>query len=538
VVKFFAFTASNTSQNLGITVQVNSGATYPVQVGAYNDGGGWNWLLPSNAWKVGTTLIDAKKIELNTEINSINAELDWISQTLSNVDVSDKTIYLPSLTATSFGLIATISGSFNIFTQVRALSTSTSHDACNTGSTTVSSSLKKTTVFGPWVTNPNAWLGYHWLSNVVVKRTDTNVTLSEGVDYEVDYFGGKLYSYNLDNVSVSVTFNYKKERYDLIQYNLVNNTVNVKKGTERIHDAQEYMPAPDNGGWKGLFTVLVVGNEIKGIQPIYKTNGIGGDFYKMPDELATIKYHNAKCLRKTKLKLQNSDPLKIVGWGDSITAINGGSDTTSPNGNRDLLSYPMTNLPRETVELYTAITSDSFGEHVKIGWNWYLKSLFETKFGSTVTYLNYGLSGMGSGQGVDPVNIANINANNADLIVMCWGMNDQLSTDTYPNLINIAKQFIANGSEVVIMPVPRTPKINNITPILGTETDYNTNLLRCYQAALESGSAFVPAHLYVGYNSDNSIGLHSMHYCSSNLVNHPGLHELKIYGKLLCSLFD
>lgn len=536
-VKFLAFSANNMVQNLGMTVQTNSGSTYPIQSGAYRSGSDTTWLLASNAWKVGATLIHAKKVELNTEIKNINLQFTEISQSLDSINLTNCTVYEPVLTSSFNALIANITGSLNIFTQIKEIVASTSHDAAATGSTTIPTTLKKVTAFSYWVNNPNQFLGYHWLTDVVVTRTDTHAVLIEGADYEVDYFGGKLYSYNLDNLAVSVSFKYKKERYDLIQYNLVTNTVTVKKGTERTFDAQEYMPFPTSGQ-KGLFTVLVVGNEIKGIQPIYKTKSIGGDFYKMPIELATIKSHNSKCLRKVRSKIEKSQEIKLLGWGDSITAINGGTDTNNSNGKRDLISYPMTNLPRETVILYSDVWNDSDGEHVKIGWNWYLKSFIESNYGSAVTYLNYGLSGMGSGQGVDPVNISNINANNADLIVMCWGMNDQLSIDTYPNLISIIKQLKANGSDVVIMPVPRTPKINNITPIHGTETDYNTNLLRCYQAAIEADAAFVPAHLYVGYNNDNSIGLYPYHYCSANLVNHPGLFELKMYGKILCSLFE
>ncbi|MFH3667529.1 SGNH/GDSL hydrolase family protein, partial [Acinetobacter baumannii] len=535
VVKFFAFTASNTSQNLGITVQVNSGATYPVQVGAYNDGGGWNWLLPSNGWKIGATLINAQHVGLNTEISNINKKLDVL-------DPVDLNIFKPKLNASKNGLKVTIDGVFKEFTSQYNINSMLTHDAAASGTTTVNTTLKLCASNQYWVSNPNAWLGYHWLSNVTVKRTDTNATLTLGVDYSVDYFGGKLYSPVLDNIPVSVTFDYKKERYDLIQYNFLTRSISIVKGTERIHDAQEYMPNFSVGN-KPLFTVLVVGNEIKGLQPLYKTNGIGGSFYNEPTELTAIRTHNSKCLRKTFKKLANGSAIKLAGYGDSITAINGGTDTTSPNGNRDLLSYPMTNLPRETVELYSEITTDSFGEHVKIGWNWYLKSLFESKFGSAVTYLNYGLSGFNSTQAASSTYLDNVVASSPDLAVICLGMNDLTDTRLYSNLITIANALKNVGSEVVIMPVPRTPlfdkpQFNGSNSMMSSAEDYNLNVSRCYQAALDSGSAFVPAHLYFGHDQDNSVGLYHMHYCSSNLVNHPGLHELKIYGKLLCSLFD
>lgn len=387
-----------------------------------------------------------------------------------------------------------------------------------------------------------AWLGYKNISNVVVTRLSDSVVLTEGVDYVVHKFGKIQGVQNIASFNVSVSFSYTNEKYDLIEYDPMSGNLNLISGTERTIDAEDYLPAQTTG-CISLVHVKIVGTTITDMIDLFKfdkrTNiRIGGE-----GELMRIQENNRKALFKVIRKLVKGQDISLGGYGDSITAIQAGSPAFTANGTlRDRVEY-LSAMPADfvsTIDKYDF--SDGAGTvHVKIGWNWKLKAFLESKFGITVNYYNYGIASTNSTNsnnsglynGLWPARIAVPVAAAHDLMVIAFGMNELGQTYTYANVKSIAQQFIAAGSCVIIMGVPRIQRSDRTTTDLANWEITNNNLMK---AALDSGSAFIdPAY----FTHDNFLGgmkISPDNMCAANLFNHPGPFEFSRYGELLTLL--
>lgn len=409
----------------------------------------------------------------------------------------------------------------------------------STGGTETKSgyALKNTGSGTQWPSNPNAWLGRKWISGVSVVRVSDGVLLAPGADYNIDGYGGKLRGLkSVADFLVNATYDFKLERYDLIQIDPTSLVLSVVKGTERNFDVQEYMPVAD-AGKVPLYYALVAGNSVD-LEPVYRYLDLACEMFSNTDAL-TLQLHNKRVLQKTFGKLAQKLPIKLVGHGDSITAVaNISNPETTPNGvTRDIQRFLQGGYGQDTLD--TKYPGQDWADgggaiHVKIGWNWRLKEHIESKYGVTVNYLNYGMSGTNSTSGASANRMNAIMSNNPDLMVLCFGMNDNGEATLYANMRAIIERAVSGGCEVVVMPIPRTPIHEDGRYSLETWRYMNRQI---YRAAIDSGAAYVPANWLTEEYGRGGIGLALTSLCGADLRNHPGGREMEVYGKALINLF-
>ncbi|MBR7371642.1 hypothetical protein HCH43_02830 [Klebsiella pneumoniae] len=386
-----------------------------------------------------------------------------------------------------------------------------------------------------WPSNPNAWIGRKRVSNVVVTDVATGNTLTPGVEYNVDGYGGKLRGLTTATYTVNMTLNYLNERYDLIQIDPITLELSVVKGTIRIFDVQEYRPAVQ-AGKVPLFYALVAGSTVE-LEPVYRWPETGYDLQGNTDA-DLLRLHNRRCLQKTLARLNQGKPITLLGYGDSITAVsNIASPDTTPNGSTRDLQRILQGYATDTLtNFYPAQDwGDGGGAvHVKIGWNWRLKEWMESTFGVEVNYQNLGVSGTNSSSGAGSTRLNAAKATSPHVAVVCFGMNDNAGSTLYSNLMTIIAGLKSVGSDVVLMPVPRTPSHEDGRYTLDQWRYMNSQV---YRAAMDGGAAYVPANWLTDDNSRGGMGIVPTSLCGSDLRNHPGGYEFSVYGKALVNTF-
>ena len=534
IVAVTAYYSSGVSGNLGSGSKSYSAGDNPATYlkGWYQrfDRTGWQ-TIPAGTYAavaVSAVLITAQ--DLQEKIASLESGSDVVA------DYSGGSIdrYAPQVAAT--GLTAVISGSAIIRGSAKPISGTLTFDATTVGSTTVASSLVQSAAAAQWPSNPNAWLGEKRLSAVTVIDTATSTALTPGTHYNVDSYGGKLRGLTATIYPVSVAITYTRERYDLIQIDPTTLAMSVKKGTERAFDVQEYRPTPD-AGKVALYYVLVAGTTLE-FDPVHRYVDLGGEMLDGKD-YGALRQHNRRFLQKTLARLNRGQAITLVGHGDSITAVsNINSPATIPNGTtRDLLRFLQGGYGSDTLtNLYPAQDWDDGGGavHISIGWNRVLKKHFEEVYGSEVTYYNFGMSGTTSASGAGSDRLGAITALSPHLTVVGFGMNDNAASVLYGNLMTIISTLKAAGSEVVLMPVPRTSNTED-----GRYTQDQTRYMnrQVYRAAIDGGAAYAPADWLTDDNSKGGMGLATTSLTGSDLRNHPGGYEMSIYGKALVNVF-
>jgi hypothetical protein len=379
--------------------------------------------------------------------------------------------------------------------------------------------------------------------NTKVTRIADSVLLTLGVDYALSADGTNSTLTGLVSTAVStpvsVVYDYKKERYDLIQLNTETLALEVIKGVERSLDAHEnfYRAKPTNGCIP-LYYVYVYGETVTLIDASAWLEGYPGRLHSAG--FPAIRQHAQRCLSKVMGKLIRGETIRMAGYGDSITAQGNGTipDLATANGPfRDRTEHYGTLYPYDTrvlAGLYDL--GDGVGlRHVKTGSLWTLKTYLESRFGVTITYDNWGIGSTTSAatenNGLWPARFNPLLASKPDLAILGFGMNELGSATTYANMRSIAEQLITGGAEIIILGVPRRNYMSE--NINGWR--YTNRMLR--RVALDVGAAYVP---YADVADDVSIGclgIAPKTLCSTNMVNHPGYREVELYGKLICSLF-
>lgn len=379
---------------------------------------------------------------------------------------------------------------------------------------------------------PGAWIGRRNLSNVSAVRSDTSAPLALGTDFAF-HVDGKLRG--LNNVAafnVNATYAYKRERYDVVQLDPQTLAVTIKLGTERDFDAIEYRAQPDVGKLPVAYLHMVGST----VNPINASEFLGSVVREsaQPD-WQRILLHNQQCTRRLRGKVARGEPITVAAYGDSIVAIQTGTVGYTANGpNRDRPETYLTYVPADTV---AALPKYDFGDgagavHIKISVPWKLVAALEESTGTAVNYLNFGIGGTNSADtvnnGLYPDRLAPMLASGADLLLIHFGMNELGQTATLERVRSIALQARAAGMDVAILSVPRRNGVDGAT-ITGWE--YTNTALE--QAAMASGSAFVPQH-WIG--RDDQLGgieaaINSL--SMANLINHPGPSEFDRYGKVL-----
>ncbi|KLN54742.1 SGNH/GDSL hydrolase family protein [Variovorax paradoxus] len=395
-----------------------------------------------------------------------------------------------------------------------------------------------------WWQNPNAKLQYRFVRGVTV--AEGGVPLVEGVAYAVMLEGGKLRGLvNTADRAVQVSYTGLQQRYDLICADGMTGALSVVQGVNRIYDAEEFMPQ-EPAGKIALFSVFVVGDQVLDILPVYAWQGT--DFRGR--SMARLQRHNRSVLAPAIAAAMRADDLTLVGYGDSITALGGAASHTAPNGPvRDNISF-FTNYPADVI---LSIPTFDFGDgagavHVKLGWNWQLKSWLESACGSAVDYQNFGIGGSSSGTGQNGDRLNGLNptrlgyaldaveaaaATRRVVVVLAFGMNELGSTDTVANVVALVQAFKAVGAIPVVMGVPRPCSYGGFGDV--PRWKFTNDSL--YVAAISSGAAFVP---FASYLDDAFLGYARMSprsLCGAANINHPGPSEFGRLSQLLIDLF-
>lgn len=379
---------------------------------------------------------------------------------------------------------------------------------------------------------PGAWIGRRNLSNVSVVRSDTSAPLALGTDFAF-HVDGKLRG--LNNVAafnVNATYAYKRERYDVVQLDPQSMSVTIKLGVERDFDAIEYRAQP-NVGQVPVAYLHVVGSTVN---PINASEFLGSVVReKAQADWQRMLLRNRQCTRRLRGKVARGEPITVAAYGDSIVAIQTGNVGYTANGpNRDRPETYLTYVPADTVAALPKYDlGDGAGQvHIKISAPWKLVAALEETTGSAVTYLNFGIGGTNSADtvnnGLYPDRIAPMLASGADLLLIHFGANELGQSETLERVTSIALQARAAGMDVAILSVPRRNGVDGET-ITGWE--YTNTALE--QAAIASGSAFVPQH-WIGRDDQlGGIGASINSLAMANLINHPGPSEFDRYGQVL-----
>ena len=449
-------------------------------------------------------------------------------------DANSTPIFQPVLKAISSGLNVNLTGTvIKQADKSTVLASVFMLDATTVATATKDSTLNKSGAKF-WISNPNEFLGFCNISNVVVTNKANDTTLTSGVHYEVDSFGGKLIGLTDTVYNVSVSFTHTMQRYDLIQINPFTLAVSVKKGVERTQDPSEWMVEVD-APCRALCRVLVTGTKIE-IVPLDEYISSGGKPYVSKPEFDALRLHNQSCLKRIFAKLNKGQNISLVGYGDSITAMGGYHTEDIPNENHDWYGFFAT-LPQDTqtAKVPTFNYEGGGGGRMHTGWNWALKDHLERTYSNEVMYWNYGVSGTDSADGARDQRLAYPLSKNPDLVVVAFGMNDAGSSDLYTNLVKIVNTFKNAGADVVLMPVVRTPTL----PFVNYQGEAWRQVNRfVYSAAIDSGAAYCPIDWYVDDAHYGGMGVSPKHFCIQNMFNHPGPYEYSIYGKILIGVFE
>ena len=453
----------------------------------------------------------------------------------SNADSSiAMPIFQPVLKAVSSDLNVNLTGTIIAQADKKTeLTASFILDATTVATATKDSTLNKSGAKF-WISNPNEFLGFCNISNVVVTNKADNTVLTSGVHYEVDSFGGKLIGLTDTVYNVSVSFTHTMQRYDLIQINPFTLAVSVKKGVERTQDPSEWMVEVDQP-CRALCRVLVTGTKTE-IVPLDEYIKSGGKPYVSKPEFDALRLHNQSCLKRIFAKLNKGQNISLVGYGDSITAMGGYHTEDIPNENHDWYGFFAT-LPQDTqtAKVPTFNYEGGGGGRMHTGWNWKLKEYLESTYSNTVTYWNYAVSGTDSTDGARDTRLTYPLSKNPDLVVVAFGMNDAGSSALYTNLVKIVNTFKNAGADVVLMPVVRTPTL----PYVGYQGEAWRQVNRfVYSAAIDSGAVYCPIDWYADDAHYGGMGVNFKHLCTQNMFNHPGPYEYGIYSKILISCFE
>ena len=370
------------------------------------------------------------------------------------------------------------------------------------------------------------------ISSVSVTKTSDGTPLVLDTDYRLFSSQGRLTGANasVTTIQVNVTFDYIKERVDLIQISNAG-VVSVSSGIERFVDATDdaYIAKPTNGNYP-LAYVVVRGTSLT----VVDCSKWDKFYYQNKEsELFRAVEFGKNNLPKTLKKLINGTAVKIAGYGDSIIQCGFSNGVYTANGvNRDNIAYyTVEDYPTTNITLYDF--SDGGGNvHQKTSYIWHLISYLEKKYSSVISYDNFGIGGTTSTGGLIQARIDEVIASNADLCVIGFGMNELGSGSTYANMVDIIEQLQAVGTECLVLGVP---KINGESNLSVTSWRNTNNQLK--QSAIATNSTYLPTSYFAETQRLGYFGMDDNAMCGANLYNHPSPRELRLIGEILTLLF-
>lgn len=377
------------------------------------------------------------------------------------------------------------------------------------------------------------------MRNIIVKQG--GATLVKDVDYKEFTWYGKLNAIkdSLNNTSVDVSYTFENYRVDIVALDTYWRRIEVLKGTERSYDPYEYMPILTEN-YKPLAVVLVHGNSVE-FMPLGDIFNIAGRPNDSSGDYAAVMENNRKALASTFAKLNRGENIKLIGYGDSITACEyvgtGGKWETANGKERDRADYLEHYYPADSkaltdIKKFMRDDGDGTFEHAEIGWNWSLKNYIESKFGVVVDYQNWAIGGGNITDGKNRMSYVLSTVSAGDIAVVCYGTNGGLNFD---DLNAIVKGFQSKNVSVILMPTPIANPANNHS--MSNQSQWSSLNGYMMQEAMRLNCAIVPTWHYLLDHSPMSIGLSSKFRSNQNLINHPGLYEFQCYGKMLVNAF-
>ena len=377
-------------------------------------------------------------------------------------------------------------------------------------------------------------LGIQWIDGVVVTSGGSTWTL--GTDYRLNKINGRITSLRAGSATVRVTGNYCFHRYDLIVASPQDGSPLVVKGGARGLDPNGYgATAP---GFYPLYRAYVCRDYVE-LVPVHEWSG----FTRRGRE-AEYQAHlarNCRCLQRTLALLSSGQPIRIGGYGDSITAVGGGSDYYTPDGpTRDRLDF----LPfylRSQAQAYDGPAGA--GQHVRISYGWVFKTALERRYGSIVEYRNWGVAGSDTANGLVggqipgglyPQRLSAYLADQCHLTLLAFGMNQFAAGNTYSDTVSIIQQIQAQGGEVIVITPPRANSAEGWV-IDDWQMITHRDLVR---AALATGSAYVDFSAISGPGNEAAMGLVSRTMCEQKHSNHLGPYEYSKYGAYVAETFS
>lgn len=389
-----------------------------------------------------------------------------------------------------------------------------------------------------------------------IKRVSDGATLGSPSDFMYKDGSGMVYgTQNVADFDCTVSYTGFTRRYDRVCVNPNTGEVAVIKGTDRIVDAAEYRAAePD--GWRTAYWAYV---DYRGVilQPAHAFNGYARTGAASADRASYIDYCRAR-LPKTLGRAMRGQTIRLIGYGDSITAQGGGNPADDgsvgnqliPNLDRDKIDGYYTTasqpeiygrMPADTAAIYPKYDhGDGLGPvHVHLGWNWYLKAALE-HLGATVTYRNWGVggttsensitSGLYNGRYPDRLNAAV--ADGGHLAVIAFGMNELGQPYSFANIVAIIRAFQATGHECIVVTPPLISSFGIRAPI----TQWRDTTHQMIEAARTTNSAFVNCAMIEDFPGAGITGIPQPDATWINGFNHPGPTQLGYIGRALADI--
>lgn len=406
------------------------------------------------------------------------------------------------------------------------------------------------------------WLGYSSVSITSVTNQATGLPLVAGVDYAYTE-NGKLALINAGpTILATVKFSGYKERYDLIAYNLVSQSVVVRQGVERRITAHEdlYRAKPQAGDIP-LYSVYIVGSVIKSMVDVSAWRGTRNRASNA--EQTALVEQNRYRLRRFLNKLIRGDGVIVTGYGDSNTALGGArGDDTAYLPNRPGVDtyvfqgdYLLSTFEADFRESYLAAVGqvNVNGQiRYKTSPNWSVIDKICTGYGYSfaadrvpgsreVVYLNQGIATTTAGStaqgGTTPARLAAM-LNPAgyrppDLVIVAFGMNDRTDAAYVSNIEQIVTAVRAAGSDVIVV----GPHLTNTYSASFTPETWHLVHRRLMECADRLGVAFLPSELFYGDGNRGYLGISDYSLTRANFANHPGPYEYRMLGEALAESF-
>lgn len=375
-----------------------------------------------------------------------------------------------------------------------------------------------------------------------VIRVSDNTPLTRGVDYDFNPNTGRVWGLvNTKIFDVLISYTGRKHRYDLIYADALTGAVGIAEGLNKGRDPENFRPSVPAGKIP-LFSMYVYPGNVELI-PIFQYR----HYVKLNEKAQTQAWleYCRQSLPRTFAKLRRGLPVKLAGYGDSITA--GGGSTANqliPNYDRDLTAFYDDRTDPEIVAAWP-VWDNEYGTnfHVKLGWNWYLAAAMTERYGSDVEYLNFGVGGTSSANtanangflnGLHPERIKALIAAVPDVVVIGFGMNELGVAATYGNIRSIVQQLKAAGIESIVIP----PPMINGWDAPNTIANWLYTHDAIVRAALDENVAYVSTAAIEAPGREGATGLSRKTASQINCYNHPGALQLKCIGEYAAKIID